>query len=192
MTTAKGRLTVEEYLVLEEAAVERHEFFRGEILAMSGGTANHALVAMNVGVALNLALRGRPCRVMGADMRIGVVPDDLFTHPDVVVVSGEPRFRRPQQTTLLNPSLIVEVLSPSTERHDRGFKRFHYQQVESLREYLLVPQQAGPVEHFSRDADGSWRARILRPNGPLRLPGLDVEVRLEDFFLNLVAETPDA
>lgn len=157
MATAPiARLSVEEYLALERQSAERHELRGGEIFAMTGASRRHHLVAGNVFAALHAQLVGRGCEVYTHDMRVRVSAADLFTYPDVVVACGGPQFTDAETDTLVNPTLIVEVLSPTTESYDRGNKFAHYRTLPSLAEYLLLAQDRVHAEHFLRQGDVSW------------------------------------
>jgi Uma2 family endonuclease len=152
------RCTPEEYLRLERDASEKHEFYRGEVFAMSRGTSQHSLVIANVIGELRQRLKGSPCRVYDSNLRIRIPRTTLYTYPDVSVICGPLQFDRldTQRHTVLNPTLIVEVLSPSTEAWDRGGKLESYIQIESLREYLLVSSTAARVEAYLRLPNGTW------------------------------------
>ena len=128
------RLTPEQYLEAERAAEFRHEYYNGQIYAMSGGSYQHAQIVAGLIQELGNALKKRPCSVASNDLRLRVSPDGLYTYPDAVVICGEPKFVDDRQDTLLNPTLIVEVLSPSTEAYDRGPKAAHDRQLKSLQE----------------------------------------------------------
>jgi len=146
--------TVEEYLALEESSDEKHEYFEGEIFAMSGGSFNHSQLPAQLALLLGMQLRKRPCRVVTSDLRVRVEAVGLYTYPDLAVVCGEPRLSA--GNTLDNPTLLVEVLSPSTEGYDRGKKFDMYRQLPSLQQYVLVSQDAMRVHVFTRQADGNW------------------------------------
>jgi Uma2 family endonuclease len=152
----KPRFTAEQYLALERQAEYRSEFFHGEIFAMSGASREHNLIAMNVTRELSLQLKGRPCETYASDMRVKVSATGLYTYPEVVVVCGEPQFEDEQVDTLLNPTLLVAVLSPSTEAYDRGQKSEQYRRLRSLREYVLVAQDRPHVEWYARQQDPQW------------------------------------
>jgi Uma2 family endonuclease len=149
-------LTPNEYLALERQAEHKSEYFNGEIFAMTGASRRHNLVAGNVFAALHLQLRKRPCEIYPNDMRVKVSPTGLYTYPDVVVVCGEPLFDDEQRDTLLNPTVLVEVLSKSTASYDRGEKFEHYRKLASLLEYLVIAQNKYHVEHYMRQQDNQW------------------------------------
>jgi Uma2 family endonuclease len=149
-------LTPEQYLELDRASEFRNEYYNGRMYAMSGGSYSHAVVIARLSRALGNALDGRPCGVTSSDVRVCVGADGLYTYPDIVVVCGDPKFADGRSDTLLNPTLVIEVLSPSTEAYDRGFKFAQYRRVESLEEYALVLQIEPRVEVFRRQEGGHW------------------------------------
>ena len=153
---AQPRLTPEQYLEIERAAEFRNEYYNGRMYAMSGGSFPHALVIANFARQLCNALEKRPCSVASSDLRLRVSPGGLYTYPDIVVVCGEPKFADGEKDTLLNPTFIAEVLSPSTEAYDRGFKATQYRTLASLREYAFVSQAEPRVEVFRRQSSGDW------------------------------------
>ena len=149
-------LTPAEYLALERAADVRSEFRDGTVVAMTGASRAHNLIVVNLGRELSLHLRGRPCETYTSDMRVRIAAHNVYTYPDVVVVRGEPRFEGAEVDTLLNPTLIIEVLSDSTERYDRGKKFGPYRSLPSLGEYLLVAQDEYSIDYYRRETDGRW------------------------------------
>jgi len=176
-------LSPEEYLERERAAETRSEYYAGEIFAMAGGTEAHALIAMNVGALLHPQLRQRGCRIYGSDMRVKIPQIGLYTYPDLTIVCGEPRFEDERRDTLLNPTLVVEVLSDSTEAYDRGKKAQSYRTLESLQEYLLIAQSAHHVEQYVRQPDGQWLfSEADGPDAVLSLPTVASELRLADVY----------
>ena len=150
------RLTPEQYLELDRASEFRHEYYNGRMYLMPGGTHPHAIVIANLSRELGLALKPRPCIVTASDVRVRVSREGLYTYPDIVVVCGTPRYLDGHRDTVLNPVLLIEVLSPSTEAYDRGFKFAQYRMLESLQEYALVSQSEPRVEIFRRQASGEW------------------------------------
>jgi Uma2 family endonuclease len=179
----KIRLTPEEYLAVERKAEYKSEYLAGEVFAMSGASEAHNLIAGNVFAALHAQLRKRPCKVYPSDMRVKVSATDLYTYPDVTVVCGEAQFDDDRQDTLLNPTVIVEVLSPSTEGYDRGAKFEHYRKLESLREYVLIAQDKHHVEHYVRQPDNQW---LLSETDSLpdtiHLPSINCDLALADVY----------
>ena len=161
-TQPKPRLTPEQYLEIERAAEYKSEYFGGEMFAMAGAAEAHNLLVSNLIAELNFQMRGRPCRVYPSDMRVRVSATGLYTYPDIIAVCGEPEFLDGRRDTLLNPNLIVEVLSPSTEAYDRGRKFEHYQSIPSLGEYVLVASDRMHVDLYAKDAAGKW---VLTPAG---------------------------
>ena len=149
-------LTPAEYLELERRAEYKSEYFQGEMFAMAGASPRHGLIALNLGGELRQQLKQRPCRVYSSDVRLRVTPTGLYTYPDVMVVCGEPQFADDQKETVLNPAVIIEVLSPSTRDYDRGQKFQHYRTLPSLIEYLTVAQDAPHIEHYTRQPDNRW------------------------------------
>ncbi len=148
--------TIEQYAEMEESAPYKSEFIAGRIYAMSGGTPKHSAIANNIGGEMRNLLRHGPCQVFNSDLRVGIMPLDMETYPDVTIVCGEPHMNPFDKSSIINPPVIFEVLSPSTERYDRGEKWEHYQRLDSLQEYLLVSQHKPRVEHYVRQGDDTW------------------------------------
>ncbi len=156
MSTALKRITPQEYLIRERQSSEKSEFYQGEIFAMGGGSANHSLIAANfVGEARN-ALKGRPCAVFNSDLRVQVRTTGLYTYPDATIVCGEQEFDDDQRDTLINPTVIIEVLSDSTEKYDRGKKSNQYRRIASLKELVLISQDRPNIERYTRQPNGDW------------------------------------
>lgn len=152
----KTFLSVQEYLALERHAENKHEYHDGEMVAMTGASRAHNLIVTNVVSELRQQLKGRPCEVYPNDMRVKIPSVGRYVYPDTVVVCGEPQFEDAYVDTLLNPTLVVEVLSGSTETYDRLTKSDYYCAVESLGEYLLIAQDSHRVEQYVKQADGRW------------------------------------
>ena len=149
-------LTPEEYLAIERKATYKSEYIDGGMVAMTGASRQHNLIAFNITREISQQLRGRPCEGYASDMRVRVPSTRLYTYPDVVVVCGEPQFEDDYVDTLLNPTLIIEVLSESTELYDRSKKFGFYRTIVSLGEYLLVAQDECRVEQYVKQPDGRW------------------------------------
>ncbi len=152
------KLTAEEYLAIDRAAEYKSEFFDGEIVAMSGGSLRHSRLQVNLAASMHNALRGSSCQAFSADLRVRVAPR-IYTYPDLTIVCGEPKLADDRQDILLNPTIIFEVLSPSTERYDRGIKAEYYRGIESLRDYIVVAQDRIHVEQYTRADDHLWTLR---------------------------------
>ena len=152
----------QEYLALEKQAVYKSEYIAGTIVAMSGASREHNLIVTNIVTSLVQQLRGRPCEVYANDMRVKMPASNLYVYPDVVVVCGTPQFEDSDLDTLLNPTLVIEVLSQSTEFRDRGVKAQGYRLIDSLTEYLLIAQDRCRIEQYIRQADNHWLLVDLR------------------------------
>lgn len=182
-TQPKRFITPEEYLVLERASEARHEYYAGEMFAMGGASRAHVLIVGNLIASLTLQLRGKPCEVLGIDMRVKLDKSGLYTYPDIAVACGDIKFEDRHLDTLINPTVIIEVLSPSTEAYDRGKKFEKYRELESLQEYLLVAQDRVHVEHYRRQNDGEWiLAETSILDASLRLPTIDCQLALRDVY----------
>jgi Uma2 family endonuclease len=151
----KHRLTVQDYLVLERRAGTRSEYLDGEMYAMAGASHEHNVIVTNVVAALRPQLRGKGCTLYANDMRVRT-PTDFLAYPDVIVLCGEKRFDDPRRDTVLNPTVIFEVLSESTQEYDRGTKLAHYREIPALAEVLLIAQDRPHVEHYLRQAADRW------------------------------------
>lgn len=184
MATApnRERLTPEQYLALERQLEGRHEFYRGEMFAMARASRNHIRIVGNLHAALHGHLRGQPCEVYMLDMRVLVKPTGLFTYPDITITRGQPRFLDNAFDTLLNPTVIIEVLSPSTELYDRVRKFAHYREIASLREYVLVAQDRMSVEWYRLEGE-HWVLRdATRPEGRLVLDSIGCAIPLSQIY----------
>ena len=152
----KPHFTAAEYLSMERASSDKHEFACGEIFAMTGASARHVGIVSNLVRELGNQLRHRPCQVYSTDLRVCIDADNRYAYPDVVVVCSQPKFLDDMLDTLLNPELIVEVLSESTRNYDRGDKFQQYRRIPSFREYLLVDQERVHVERHTKQSNGTW------------------------------------
>ncbi len=183
------RYTPAEYLRLEEKATKRHEYDAGEILAMSGGTYEHSQLAANAIRAFGNVLSGKPCQPLDSNIKVRMVERDRYVYPDVTIVCGPPEFdpEDTKRTTIVNPTVIVEVLSLSTETYDRGPKFEGYRTLASLKEYVLVSQWEPLVETFYRNAEGLWTISVFRGmDAVVDLPSLAIKIPLREIYLNVV------
>jgi len=183
----RTRMTEQEYLAFERAAEGRHEYADGEIFAMSGGTWAHSLLASNVIRELSTSLLERPCTAHGSDMRIHIPSTGRYTYADALVVCGDPVLTDGVSDTVENPVVIVEVLSDSTEKYDRGDKFELYQSIASLRDYVLVSQKKARIEHFRRQPDGTWMLRASGPGERVVLESIESELWVDRVYLKVFA-----
>lgn len=192
-------LTAQQYLDLERSAKARSEFYNGQMVAMSGASRKHNLIAMNIGAEMHSQFKGRACEVFMSDMRVRIKSTNSYVYPDVVAACDNSDFEDNHVDTLLNPQIVFEVLSPSTEAHDRGMKFDQYKQLLSLQQYVLVSQDRMLVEGYVRQSDGAWLHRDYRRGEDiLEVPSVDVRLILSDIYqrvtfddnpnLNLVKE----
>lgn len=184
MAEAAQRSTYAEYLELEAGSETRYEFVDGLVYAMTGGTPEHARLAMKLGAALVAALDAKGCAVYGSDLKLRIEATNRTTYADVVVVCGPEARSTLDPNAVINPTVIIEVLSPSTEASDRGEKWRHYQQLSSLREYVLVAQDEPYVEVFRRDGEqhDEWVLRIARAGQTLDLPSQGVQLPIDALY----------
>ena len=173
----------DEYLRLERQAEYKSEYLNGEIFAMSGASREHNLITGNIGAELNRQLKSKPCEAYFSDMRVKVRSNGLYTYPDVIVVCGEPKFEDREVDTLLNPTLLVEVLSQSTERYDRIAKTSYYRTIDSLQEHLLVAQHEFRLEQYTKQPNGQWSlTQYTSPDEIVKLPSINCSLRLADVY----------
>lgn len=176
----------EEYLERERLAETKSEYFHGEIVAMAGGTLQHAMITANLCVELAVRLRGKSCIVFSPDARVCVQWGSLITYPDVTVLCGTPQYADDRRDTLMNPTFLAEVLSPSTRAYDRGEKSRLFRMMPSLAEYLLVDQTPVDIEHFRRLPNGNWELTTLRDAAAvLSLESLGCEISAAEIYRNL-------
>lgn len=184
-------MSPEEYLALERRAEYKSEYVDGVAYAMAGASLRHNSITLNVAADLLFQLRDRPCRVCSNDMKVRLPDSRKFFYPDVVVVCGEIQFHDERTDVILNPSLIIEVLSESTEAFDRGGKFQAYQRLESLREYVLIAQDKPVVEQFIRQSDATWTySAIIGLESSLSLPSIECTLNLSTVY-DKVTETDE-
>jgi Uma2 family endonuclease len=180
---SKPYLTSQDYLAIERAAETKSEYLDGEMVAMTGTSRWHNLIVTNLVRDLSQQLKQRPCEVYSNDQRVRIPTTGLYTYPDLVVACAEPRFEDDELDTLLNPVLLVEVLSPSTESYDRGKKFEHYRTLDSLVEYLLVSQDEVLLEQFVRQEAGAWRFTATSGReGAVELPSIGCTLALAEVY----------
>jgi Uma2 family endonuclease len=179
------RYTPEEYLAPEQKATFKSEYLSGFITAMAGASREHNLIAVNLSREISAQLKERPCEVYGSDMKVCVSSTGLYTYADVVAVCAEPRFLDDKKDTLLNPTMIVEVLSPSTASYDRGDKFAHYRRLASLREYVIVEEDKVMVERYTRQRNDWLLTELNQLDDTLRLESIDCTVPLREIYAKI-------
>ncbi|MFQ5730736.1 MAG: Uma2 family endonuclease [Planctomycetaceae bacterium] len=192
MTTATGtRVTPEEYLALERKAEFRNEYRNGEIVPMTGGTREHNLLETNLIAQLHQQLSSKDYEVYPGNMRIKVDETGLYTYPDVAVVRGEPQLEDDEFDTLLNPVVLFEILSKSTESYDRGDKFSQYRTVPTFVEYLLISQTRMRIERFTRQPDGPWLFQeYLKPDDVVPLDAIECRLSVGDVYHKVPLDSP--
>jgi Uma2 family endonuclease len=187
---ARQRFSFREYLRLEEYSNVRHEFLDGVIYAMAGGTPEHAALAARIIQRLGAQLEGRPCEVFTSDLRVRVAATGLATYPDVSVVCGKLETDPEDPATVLNPTVLVEVLSDSTAEYDRGKKLDHYREIPSLREVVIVSHREPVIEVWGRDETGVWSSQAVPAGQRVRLRSIGCELAIDDLYKDLPAAAP--
>ncbi len=186
-------LTEAEYLAFDLSHEGKHELVNGELLARTGAPPEHGHVVTNLTLAVGTRLRGGPCRAVGSDQRLRIDETGLYAYPDLVVYCGTPRYAGTNPLTLLNPSVIFEVLSESTEAWDRGGKAAHYRRRASVQAYVLISWRDRRVEHYARGAEGTWLLSeaqeagvgVEGADGVIALPSLGLSLSLTELFEGL-------
>jgi Uma2 family endonuclease len=179
------RFTPREYYALEREAQYKSDYYDGEIFAMSGGSSRHSLIVMNIGGELRQQLKGKPCAPYDSNQRLKIKATGLRAYPDVSVYCGPLEYDHedPQAETATNPTVLFEVLSPSTEAYDRGFKSENYRKIESLRAYVLLAQETPHIEVYERQPDNSWLLREENEKqGVVHLPAISVTLSLAEIY----------
>lgn len=182
----KRLYTVEEYLELERESHEKHEFYKGELFAMAGGSPNHTTICMNVSSELHQRLSRKGCRAFNSEMKIFIKPFDLYTYADACALCGEPNFLKETDAIIDNPSLIVEVLSESTEVYDRSKKFLFYRALPSFNEYLLICQDRPFVEYYAKLSEQKWLlTEVQGLSAKVRLKHLGITLSLQAIYANV-------
>ena len=176
-------LSLEEYRNLETSAETKHEYHDGEIIEMTGGSINHNSILINLIVLLKLALRGTNYRLQSSDLRLWIPQYNRGLYPDLMIIAGEPLFSDNRNDEILNPCLIIEVLSPSTSGYDRGDKFRYYRSIPQLNQYLLVSQGEILIESYSKTSENNWLLQEYTPaRGIISLDSLGISLNLADIY----------
>jgi Uma2 family endonuclease len=192
MSVALKGLTLAEYEKLELQTGIKHQYFRGEVFAMVGGTPRHAQIAGNLIGEANQRLRAKPCVTYTADLRVKIESTGLYTYPDASIVCGPLELDADLQNTVINPTVIFEVLSDSTEKYDRGRKSIHYRQIASLQELVLISQERALVECYSRQDESRWMLVTLSDlEQELNLASVGISIPLAEIYRNVIFDPPE-
>jgi len=179
----KNYITPEEYLATEREADFKSEYYQGEVFAMSGAGNNHNIITANLIIALGNEFKGKKCRVYPSDMRLHIPLNGLYTYPDVMAVCGERQFLDDKKDTLLNPFLVIEVLSPSTADYDRGTKFMLYRSIPTLQHYMLIDSRACHVERYAKNPESNWVLTEVKDlNAILSFTNPDLTLALSDIY----------
>lgn len=179
----KTFISPEEYFELEEAAEYKSEYYHGEMFAMSGASYHHNLIAGNVFAALHTSLRDSDCIVFSSDMKIELDKAKHYAYPDISAVCGDVRFAEKRNDTIVNPALIIEILSESTQEYDKGLKFRAYQKIASLKDYVVIDQYSYSVEYFSKNNSGIWISeKFENPDDRFVIRSVDVELSLDMIY----------
>lgn len=192
MQTQQRFYTPEEYLALEEQADFRSEYRDGEIVPMTGGSINHNTIIVNLCALLKFGLRGKSLKVFTSDLRLWIPRYRRYTYPDVFVIADEPVFQGSRKDTVMNPCLIIEILSESTQDYDRTDKFRYYRSIPEMQEYILVDQYTTGVEHYAKLEDASWRFREYdAETSSISLVSVGLELAMNDLYEGVSFEQPD-
>lgn len=179
----KQKLTIEEYLEWEKHSDQKHEYFRGEIFAMSGAKITHNDIALNIATILKQKLKGKSCKPYNSDQRIHIPKNTLFTYPDISVVCGEIITLNDDEWNILNPTIIIEVLSPSTKNYDQGEKFRLYRDISTLKEYIMVDSESIYVEVYRINNTGHWELEEYKQiANKLNIPALSLSIDLNEIY----------
>lgn len=176
-------ISPEEYLEQERKATEKHEYYQGEVFAMSGTSLEHVIISRNVMIELGNKLKGKSCQPFGSDLRMHIPPNTLYTYPDLSIICGKPELTDEHFDTATNPTVLIEILSPSTRNYDMGIKFKLYRDIPTLKEYILVDSENVYVEKHTRQADNSWLLSEIKNTGDiLKIESIQVTLALSDIY----------
>ncbi len=183
----KYGISPEQYLQEENELLEKHEYYQGEVFAMCGASFNHNAISVELIYQLKSKLKGNKCRPFGSDMRLHIPENTLYTYPDISVYCGDVELTGQPFDTAMNPVMIIEILSKSTENYDRGKKFVLYRQINTLTEYILVDSQSIHVEHHSKKGDGFWEFREYKnPEGIIEISSLNIKLKVSEIYSGLI------
>ncbi|MBC7553940.1 MAG: Uma2 family endonuclease [Taibaiella sp.] len=186
--------TLQHYLAMEQDAVEKHEYFEGEIYAMAGATGTHVLITDNLGGEIHSLLKGKKCREFTSDYRVSTEAFETYMYPDIFIVCGKTELKANCFDTVINPSVIIEVLSPSTEERDRVLKFFFYRQIPTFNEYILVETAHCKITTYTKNEDSTWTETVTEGiNATLYIGTISAAIPMSDIYMltEFAADGPD-
>jgi Uma2 family endonuclease len=182
-------ISPEQYLEMERAAETKHEYYNGEVFAMSGASLPHNFVCHNVYGSLIIFLKGKNCKPFGSDLRIHIPENTLYTYPDISIICGKPETADSFRDSIINPSIIIEILSKSTKDYDRGTKFFLYRSIQTLKEYILIDSTSVSIEIYNRQVDNSWILKEFKqPADSFVISTIGLSLFLKDVYEDVIFE----
>ena len=178
-------ISPDEYLAMERASEEKHEYYDGYVVAMSGARLKHNQVAANLMIDIGGFLKDKKCQVLSSDMRVATPNRDAYMYPDATIVCGEPKLEDEIFDTLLNPSVVFEIWSPSTEKNDKGYKLIHYKNIPSLKEYIMIDTVKRFIQLMRKEENGAWRfEEVTDESGELYIKTITFSISFDDIYRN--------
>jgi Uma2 family endonuclease len=178
----KQKMTIEEYLAFENASPEKHEYYRGEVFAMARAKVNHNKIVANTQITIGAFLKGKPCKTYNSDQRIHIEKNSLFTYPDISIICGEVITLNDDEMNALNPSVIIEVLSPSTRTYDRSYKFRSYRDIPTLKEYIILESESVGAEIAIFNQQGFWEVREYKATDAIPIQAIGMQLSLKDIY----------
>ena len=179
----KSKLSVEEYLQFEKASRDKHEYFKGEIFAMAGAGARHNVIFSNFFISVGIQLKGKPCKPYGSDLRIHIPENSLFTYPDISIICGEIIPSKVDADTAVQPTVIIEILSPSTRNYDQGIKFRLYREIPTLKEFITIDSESIGIEAYRINSQGNWELKDYRSiDETLTIPSVGLSLSLKEIY----------
>ncbi len=179
-------VSVGDYLSMERSSLEKHEYYRGEVFAMSGASWNHNVIARNLNTIILPILKGKSCSMYGSDLRIHIPENTLYTYPDFSIICGTPETTDEEKDTIVKPAAIIEILSPTTKSYDRGDKFNLYRQIPTLQEYILIDSETVSVEHFVKQNVNEWKLTEIKDiSKSFIIKTVDIPVTLQELYIDI-------
>ena len=179
----KSKLTQEEYLLFEKDSQQKHEYFKGEVFAMAGAGARHNVIFSNFFISIGIQLKGKPCKPYGSDLRIHIPENSLFTYPDISIICGEIIPSKVDMDTAVQPTVIIEILSPSTRNYDQGIKFRLYREIPTLKEFITIDSESIGIEAYRINVEHNWELKDYRSiDETLTIPAVGLSLSLKEIY----------